>query len=378
MFNAKQVPVLWAPQHATDPAAAIIQSLAPLLSPSGTSKIWHNWTEAEYILHLDGLPIPQYFSNLLRPFASSDSAIRELSLVGPERCGQCYGRVWVCNLDSRETAYEDISEGDERIGLLRHGLLRLTKGTTRFDSKARSHQGNPMTVGISAFELPRTSSPTAGYYRITRSRRNKPRPKFVRPRQIVNLLELIRAMEQKGISSQVVIFEKLSTASMLATMAKLNVFVAMHGPELINAVFLPPASAVIEIRPLGFDATYAFSWPRWFEKRLGYFHELMYFSICIYDQGMSVKGPLESVRGEYGEDGIFRPSKGAIRDRSVMLQPRYLLSVLDTILALKGNITLYNGAGSTKVCTDGWRSQSPVAADDRPNPPCGVSLFKNV
>ena len=118
----------------------------------------------------------------------------------------------------------------------------------------------------------------------------------------------------------------------------------MAGAGLINAIFLPRASAVIEIRPLGFDATHAFTWPRWFEKRLQYFHELMYFSICIYDKDLSAKGPLE---GDTSGTNVVATT----RDRSVILPPAYLFAVLDEFRSFGGNMSLYDGAATTKLCT---------------------------
>ena len=154
IFNAHKTPVVWTPQDATDPAEAIVQSLVPLLSLSSASKIWSNSAEAEYILHLDGLPLPQYFTNLLRPFMHSKNAIHELSsLGGGTLCGICYSRIWVCNLDNLKTAYEDLTEGDERIVLLRRGLLLLRKGVTaQYGGRSSTPQKGALSVGLSASE----------------------------------------------------------------------------------------------------------------------------------------------------------------------------------------------------------------------------------
>ena len=145
----------------------------------------------------------------------------------------------------------------------------------------------------------------------------------------------------------------------------------MAGAGLINAIFLPRASAVIEIRPLGFDATHAFTWPRWFEKRLQYFHELMYFSICIYDKDLSAKGPLE---GDTSGTNVVATT----RDRSVILPPAYLFAVLDEFRSFGGNMSLYDGAATTKLCTAGWRRlvdeqiKAGMNERDSPFPRCGV------
>lgn len=117
------------------------------------------------------------------------------------------------------------------------------------------------------------------------------------------------------------------------------------GAGLLNGIFLARASGVIEVRPLGFDATQMFTWPAWFENRFRVYHEVMYFSICIYDENLSIKSPLEGVPGTHP----------TARDRSVILPAMYLLAVLDKFIGLNGNITAYDNLRTTKLCTQGWQ-----------------------
>ena len=238
---AKSMPVIWAPQFANNFAETIVQSAVPLLSLLSRYVFgWSTWDEAEYILHLDGLPLPQYYTNLLRPFARADDAIQELSLVGDgTTCGTCYGRIWVCDLDNRQTAYEDLDDGDARYAMLRRGLVLLRGGVNAhfrrsFGTDAQNDvDSTGLSVGV-----------------VAREQARELQEKGRHSRQILNLKALLEAMDQKGIHSQVrpttspfdeagdrsvvdgcqvVLFEKLSTAAMLGTMAKLNVLVGIHG-----------------------------------------------------------------------------------------------------------------------------------------------------
>ena len=200
-----RTPVVWAPQWATNFAEFVIQSLAPLLSvllPSGEGKFgWDSWSNAAFILHLDGVPLPQYITDLLRPFVGgADDAIEELSVAGARGlCGACYERAWICSFDHIGMDYTNLREfegGKLQGRMLRRGLLHLRIGVHEFYRRGfaeieRPKNSSAMAVGL----IQRMAQELQGHdpWRVAGKQ----------SRQIVNLKELVEALRNHSFFPQV-------------------------------------------------------------------------------------------------------------------------------------------------------------------------------
>ena len=102
--------------------------------------------------------------------------------------------------------------------------------------------------------------PAAPANQVTLIRRNR----VASNRYVINEAQLIGQLEaeckRRGVAFEVVDFEGMPFERQVALMSRTSVLIGIHGAGLVNAMFLPPGAAVIELLPHRKFESFFFRW----------------------------------------------------------------------------------------------------------------------
>jgi hypothetical protein len=145
----------------------------------------------------------------------------------------------------------------------------------------------------------------------------------------------------------------------LALMKHADVLVSYHGAGEVNSLFMPPRSAILEVRARDFGTKHgfwsAFWWPAISQQTE---QEVFFWGLNVEDTALNTNSAMEA-------EGLEHDESFNARDRFVTLQWRSLKLMLDKVIAVKRDVGAYraiyktHGTGVVWTWNNGSLTQAP-------------------
>ena len=145
----------------------------------------------------------------------------------------------------------------------------------------------------------------------------------------------------------------------LALMKQADVLVSYHGAGEVNSLFMPPHSAILEVRARDFGTKHgfwsAFWWPMISQQTK---QEVFFWGLNVEDPALNTNSAMEA-------EGLEHDESFNARDRFVTLKWNYLKPMLDKVIAVKRDVGAYraiyktHGTGVVWTWNNGSLAQEP-------------------